>query len=55
MDGLYEPGRTYGAFAGQGLLGTIDSCSGEITWPGGAWLTHAAVMPVVPDLRPRRV
>lgn len=43
LDRLYEPGRTYGAFAGQVLVGTTDSYSGKIAVPGGAWLTHAAV------------
>ncbi len=43
LDRLYEPGRTYGAYAGDALVGTTDSYSGEIAVPGGTWLSHAAV------------
>ncbi|QDQ96269.1 GNAT family N-acetyltransferase [Tomitella fengzijianii] len=39
-----EPGRTFGAYADDGLLvGATDSTSGMLTVPGGARVPHAAV------------
>ncbi|GAA4804481.1 GNAT family N-acetyltransferase [Tomitella cavernea] len=39
-----EPGRTFGAYVGDGILvGATDSTSGTMTVPGGARVAHAAV------------
>ncbi|WP_182358879.1 GNAT family N-acetyltransferase [Tomitella gaofuii] len=39
-----EPGRTFGAYVGDGILvGATDSTSGAMTVPGGARVAHAAV------------
>lgn len=43
---VYEPGRTYGAFAGDAMIGTIASLSSSLTVPGGAVLPMAAVTAV---------
>lgn len=40
---LREPGRTYGAFDGDRLVGTTDSARGTLTLPGGARVPHLAV------------
>jgi predicted acetyltransferase len=42
----YEPGRTYGAFAGATLVGTTTSLTSSLTLPGGAILPMAAVTAV---------
>lgn len=38
-----EPGRTFGAFQGDQLIGTTESYAGTLTVPGGARVPHAAV------------
>ncbi|MDI6029036.1 GNAT family N-acetyltransferase [Corticibacterium sp. UT-5YL-CI-8] len=43
IEGLFEPGRAFGAFHDGQLVGTTNSYSGEIRVPGNAWLPHAAV------------
>lgn len=43
---IYEPGRTYGAFAGDTMAGTVTSLSSDLTVPGGATLPMAAVTAV---------
>lgn len=43
LENLFEPGRTYGAFEEEVLVGTTDSYSGRIVVPGGAWVPQAAV------------
>lgn len=40
---IYEPGRTYGAFAGSTMIGTTTSLTSSLTLPGGAVLPMAAV------------
>lgn len=42
----YEPGRTYGAFAGNTLIGSVTSISSDLTVPGGATPPMAAVTAV---------
>jgi predicted acetyltransferase len=42
----YEPGRTYGAFAGETMIGTVASIGSDITVPGGAVVPMAAVTAV---------
>lgn len=42
----YEPGRTYGAFAGEAMIGTVASIGSDITVPGGAVVPMAAVTAV---------
>jgi predicted acetyltransferase len=44
--GAYEPGRTYGAFAGETMIGTVASFATTMTVPGGAVLPMAAVTAV---------
>lgn len=43
---IYEPDRTYGAFAGDTMVGTVASLSSGLTVPGGAALPMAAVTAV---------
>ncbi|MGH3760301.1 GNAT family N-acetyltransferase [Actinophytocola sp.] len=43
---IYEPGRTYGAFAGTTMIGSVTSLSAGMTVPGGAVLPMAAVTAV---------
>jgi predicted acetyltransferase len=43
---VYEPGRTYGAFAGETMAGTVASITSSLTVPGGAILPMAAVTAV---------
>lgn len=43
---VYEPGRTFGAFAGPALVGTTTSLGSSLTVPGGAVLPMAAVTAV---------
>ncbi|OLF18161.1 hypothetical protein BU204_07950 [Actinophytocola xanthii] len=40
---FYEPGRTFGAFAGDTMIGTTTSLTSALTVPGGAVLPMAAV------------
>ncbi len=40
---LFEPGRTLGAFADGQLVGTADAVTSDLTLPGGAVVSHAAV------------
>jgi predicted acetyltransferase len=42
----YEPGRTFGAFAGTTIVGTTTSWGSDLTVPGGAVLPMAAVTAV---------
>ncbi len=42
----YEPGRTYGAFAGDTVIGTVASIGASMTVPGGAKVPMAAVTAV---------
>jgi predicted acetyltransferase len=42
----YEPGRTYGAFAGDTVIGTVASIGAAMTVPGGASVPMAAVTAV---------
>jgi predicted acetyltransferase len=44
--GAYEPGRTYGAFAGETMIGTAASLAATMTVPGGGTLPMAAVTAV---------
>jgi predicted acetyltransferase len=44
--GGYEPGRSYGAFAGDVMIGTVTSLATTMTVPGGAALPMAAVTAV---------
>jgi len=46
LRGAYEPGRTYGAFAGETMIGTVASFATTMTVPGGAALPMAAVTAV---------
>lgn len=39
----FEPGRTFGAFEGDNLVGTVNSYSGWLAVPGGARVRQAAV------------
>lgn len=43
---IYEPGRTFGAFAGTTMAGTAMSISSSLTVPGGANVSMAAVTAV---------
>lgn len=43
---IYEPGRTFGAFAGDTIVGTTTSLASSLTVPGGAVLPMAAVTAV---------
>jgi predicted acetyltransferase len=40
---VYEPGRNYGAFAGDTMIGTVSSIGAAMTVPGGASVPMAAV------------
>ncbi|MEB4209347.1 GNAT family N-acetyltransferase [Mycobacterium sp. 94-17] len=40
---LFEPGRTVGAFVDGQLVGTADAVTSNLTLPGGATVSHAAV------------
>lgn len=40
---IFEPGRAFGAFAGERLIGTTDSYTSVLVAPGGVELPHAAV------------
>ena len=40
---LFEPGRTIGAFVGGQLVGTADAVTSDLTLPGEAIVSHAAV------------
>ncbi|HEY7595505.1 MAG TPA: GNAT family N-acetyltransferase [Actinophytocola sp.] len=40
---VYEPGRSYGAFAGDTMIGTVTSLASSMTVPGGATVPMAAV------------
>ena len=46
MRDSYEAGRTYGAFAGDTMIGTVASLAATMTVPGGAALPMAAVTAV---------
>ncbi|MFC5053056.1 GNAT family N-acetyltransferase [Saccharothrix xinjiangensis] len=39
----YEPGRAFGAFADDELIGTVQAFSSQMAVPGGAVVPHAAV------------
>jgi predicted acetyltransferase len=43
---IYQPGRTFGAFAGDTMIGSVASISADLTVPGGAILPMAAVTAV---------